>query len=131
MGLGGGLLAGLRSAEHQDIVYRPCAARLDAASTERKRQALGQLALLRRALPPLSAVLREDAVRVQLYVFGSEFLPPEAVSRLPPLSRGWVEEGGDPAFMRDGDPWLRRYMWRRSVVALDAMVAGGGGSGPR
>jgi hypothetical protein len=124
LSLGGGLHGGKLSASTQELAYRPCAAALDAASVERKRQALEQLARLWEGLPPPSALLREESVFQQLAVFGPEFFPPEALSRLPPAGRTLIESRGGWFYFpsRIGHPLLRQYLWRRNASLFDAMA---------
>jgi hypothetical protein len=124
LSLGGGLHGGKLSASTQELAYRPCAAALDAASVERKRQALEQLARLWEGLPPPSALLREESVFHQLAVFGPEFFPPEALSRLPPAGRTLIESRGGWFYFpsRIGHPLLRQYLWRRNASLFDAMA---------
>lgn len=124
LSLGGGLHGGKLSASAQELAYRPCAAALDAASVERKRQALEQLARLQEGLPPPSDLLREESIFQQLAVFGPEFFPLEAISRLPPAGRVLVAGRGGWFYFSShlGHPLLRRYLWRRNAALFDAMV---------
>ena len=124
LSLGGGLHGGKLSASTQELAYRPCAAALDAASVERKRQALEQLVRLQEGLPPPSDLLREESVFQQLAVFGPEFFPLEAISRLPPAGRVLVAGRGGWFYFSShlGHPLLRRYLWRRNAALFDAMV---------
>jgi hypothetical protein len=124
LSLGGGLHGGMLSASAQELVYRPCATALDAASVERKRQALEQLARLWEGQPPHSSLLREESVFHQLATFGQDFLPPEAVSRLPRAARALVEYRGGWVYFpsRIGHPLLRQYLWRRNVALFDAIA---------
>ncbi|HZI09144.1 MAG TPA: hypothetical protein VE153_02070, partial [Myxococcus sp.] len=124
LSLGGALHGGALSASSQELAYRPCAAALDAAPLATKHQALERLQRLREGLPPLSSLLREEAVFHQLATFGLEFLPPEVLSRLPAAGRTLVESQGGWTFFpaRFGHPLLRRYVWRRNVSLFDAMV---------
>ncbi|WP_224244296.1 hypothetical protein [Hyalangium gracile] len=125
LSLGGGLHGSQLSASSQQLVYRPCAEALDAAPVERKRQALTQLARLREGIAPPSAVLREESVFRQLTIFGPDFFPPEAISRLSPAARKLVDVHGGWSFFthRIGHPLLRRYVWRRNSILFDRMVA--------
>ncbi|QSQ21245.1 hypothetical protein JY651_39625 [Pyxidicoccus parkwayensis] len=125
LSLGGALHGGVLSAESQELTYRPCAAALDAAPLESKRQALARLQRLREGLPPLSALLREESVFHQLSTFGPDLLPPEALARLPSSGRALVASRGGWFYFssRLGHPLLRRYIWRRNVSMFDAMVA--------
>jgi hypothetical protein len=125
LSLGGGLHGGKLSASAQEIAYRPCAAALDAAPLGRKQQALEQLARLWEGLPPPSALLREESVFEQLAVFGPEFLPMEAISRLPPAGRTLISSRGGWFYFSShlGHPLLRQYLWRRNVSLFDAMVS--------
>jgi hypothetical protein len=123
LSLGGALHGGALSASSHELAYRPCAAALDAAPLAAKRQALVRLQRLREGLPPLSSLLREEAVFHQLATFGLEFLPPEVLSRLPASGRALVESQGGWTYFpaRFGHPLLRRYVWRRNVFLFDAM----------
>ena len=125
LSLGGGLHGGKLSAKAQEAAYRPCAAALDAAPVRRKKQALEQLARLWEGLPPPSALLREESVFQQLAVFGPEFFPTEAISRLPPAGRTLITSRGGWFYFPDrlGHPLLRQYLWRRNVSLFDAMVS--------
>jgi hypothetical protein len=125
LSLGGGLHGSQLSASSQNLTYRPCAAALDAAPVERKRRALAQLARLNEGRPSLSSLLREESVFHQLATFGPDFLPPEALSRLPPAGQALVKSRGGWFYFtsRLGHPLLRRYLWRRNVSLFDAMVA--------
>jgi len=125
LSLGGGLHGGKLSASTQEIAYRPCAAALDAAPLRRKQQALEQLARLREGLAPPSTLLREESVFQQLAVFGPDFLPTEAISRLPPAGRKLISARGGWFYFpsRLGHPLLRQYLWRRNVSLFDAMVS--------
>lgn len=124
LSLGGALHGGVLSASSQELAYRPCAAALDAAPLESKRQALARLQRLRKGLPPLSALLREESVFHQLATFGPDLLPPEALSRLPASGRALVESHGGWFYFpsRIGHPLLRQYVWRRNVSMFDAMA---------
>jgi hypothetical protein len=124
LSLGGALRGGVLSASGQELAYRPCAAALDAAPLESKRQALARLQRLREGLPPLSALLREESVFHQLATFGPDLFPPEALPRLPASGRALIESRGGWFFFpsRIGHPQLRRYVWRRNVSLFDAMV---------
>ncbi|MDY7226219.1 hypothetical protein [Hyalangium rubrum] len=125
LSLGGALHGSQLSASSQALTYRPCAEALDKASVERKRQALVQIGRLREGRPSFSAVLREESVFHQLTTFGPDFLPPEALSRLPPAGRTLVNAHSGWFFFtsRIGHPMLRRYLWRRNVSMFDAMAA--------
>ena len=124
LSLGGGLHGGKLSASAQELAYRPCAAALDAAPVERKRQALEQLARLWEGLPPLSSLLREESVFHQLSTFGPDFFPLEELPRLPPAGRTLITGRGGWFYYtsRIGHPLLRQYLWRRNASLFDAMV---------
>jgi hypothetical protein len=124
LSLGGGLHGGKLSASTQELAYRPCAAALDAASVERKSQALKQLARLWEGLPPLSSLLREESVFHQLSTFGPDFFPLEVLPRLPPAGRTLITGRGGWFYStsRIGHPLLRQYLWRRNASLFDAMV---------
>ncbi len=125
LSLGGGLEGSKLSASRQELVYRPCAAALDAAPVERKRQVLTQLARLSEGRAPPSAVLREESVFHQLTTFGVDFLSREAIAKLPPGGKALVGASGGWVYFtsRIGHPLLRRYIWRRNVSLFDHMVA--------
>jgi hypothetical protein len=133
LSLGGGLHGSKLAASSLELVYRPCAAALDAASVERKRQALAQLALLGQGWAPPSRLLREELVYHQLVTFGPEMLPPEALAQLPPAGRALVASRGGwffytswighPATAWISHPTSRRYLWHRNVSLFDDMVA--------
>lgn len=125
LSLGGGLHGLQLAVSSQQLVYSPCAAALDKAPEERKRQVMTQLALLSEGWPAPSAVLREEAVFHQLATFGPDFFPPEALARLPPAGRELVRSHGGWFYFssRIGHPVLRRYVWRRNSALFDAMVA--------
>ncbi len=124
LSLGGGLHGGKLSASTQGLAYRPCAAALDAASVERKSQALKQLARLWEGLPPLSSLLREESVFHQLSTFGPDFFPLEVLPRLPPAGRTLIAGRGGWFYStsRIGHPLLRQYLWRRNASLFDAMA---------
>ncbi len=124
LSLGGGLHGGKLSASTQEFAYRPCAAALDAASVERKRQALEQLARLWEGLPPLSSLLREESVFHQLSTFGPDFFPLEVLPRLPPAGRTLITGRGGWFYFtsRVGHPLLRQYLWHRNASLFEAMV---------
>jgi len=125
LSLGGGLHGLQLAISSQQLAHGPCAAALDKAPEERRRQALGQLALLSGGWPAPSAVLREEAVFEQLATFGPDFFPPEALVRLPPAGRDLIRSRGGWVYFtsRIGHPVLRRYLWRRNSAVFDAMVA--------
>ncbi|WP_224365285.1 hypothetical protein [Hyalangium versicolor] len=125
LALGGGLYGSKLSAQSQEIVYPSCAAALDAVPLGRKREALEQLSRLQRGFPPPSRLLREESVFLQLRTFGPDFLPLEALSRLPPAAKTLVHGGGGWFFFtsRVGHPLVRRYIWRRNVSLFDQMMA--------
>jgi hypothetical protein len=125
LSLGGGLEGSKLSASSQELVYRPCAAALDAAPVERKRQALTQLAQLSQGIASPAAVLREESVFHQLTTFGVDFLSREAIARLPPGGKALVGASGGWVYFtsRIGHPLLRRYIWRRNVSLFDHMLA--------
>jgi hypothetical protein len=124
LGLGGGLHGGKLSASTQDLAYRPCAAALDAAPVERKRQALEQLARLWEGLSSFSSLLREESIFHQLSTFGPDFFPLEVLPRLPPAGRTLVAGRGGWFYFpaRVGHPLLRQYLWRRNASLFDAMA---------
>jgi len=124
LGLGGGLHGGKLSASAQELAYRPCAAALDAALVERKRQAIEQLAWLWEGLPAFSSLLREESVFHQLSTFGPDFFPLEALPRLPPAGRTLIAGRGGWFYFpsRIGHPLLRQYLWRRNSSLFDAMA---------
>jgi len=121
LALGGAYHGVVLSSGGIENLYQPCAAALDAAPPERKRQALSQLARLREGFPPLSSVLQSESVLTQLSYYGS-MLSEEQLAAMEPaaaaLARDSLLQGVLP-----GPPMLARHHWRTTVKSFDALVA--------
>ncbi|MCY1016979.1 hypothetical protein [Pyxidicoccus sp. MSG2] len=119
--LGGGLIGQMTSATGQGLLYRPCAAALDAAPMERKRSAVAQLSRLAEGQLPFSQMLKQESVVMQLMLFG-ELMPAELLAALPEGAREAATK--PPALsMALEDSLTTRFMWRKVVEGFDALIA--------
>ncbi|HEX8701209.1 MAG TPA: hypothetical protein VF815_20460, partial [Myxococcaceae bacterium] len=121
LALGGGFHGLVLSSKGIEELYPSCAAALDAATPERKRQALNPLARLREGFPPLSSVLQGESVLTQLSYYG-HLLSEEQVAALEPpaaaLARDPLLQG-----MLPGPSLLARHHWRTTVKFFNELVA--------
>lgn len=117
---GGGLVGHMFSVMGYGLMYRPCAAALDAAPLERKRTAVAQLVLLSKGLTPFSRTLSAESAAVQLMFFAPLF-PSELVGELPAGARDIVAAA--PAVGAGPDnPLDARLSWHKTVKVFDALV---------
>jgi hypothetical protein len=119
--LDSGLRGPILSSAGYEQLYQPCASALDGAPPERKRQALGQLARLREGFPPLSQVLQDESILIQLGYYGG-LLSEEQQLALEPSARAIIRAGLSPGVL-PGPPLLARHHWRTTVQGFDALVA--------
>ncbi|MFP2929248.1 hypothetical protein ACLESO_29410 [Pyxidicoccus sp. 3LG] len=120
LALGGGLIGQMVSVAGHGLMYRPCAAALDAAPLERKRTAVAQLSRLAEGFVPFSQVLKQESVTMQLMLFGG-MVPLELLATLPAGVREVAtKQPGTP--LGPDNPLAARLMWRKMVKGFDALV---------
>jgi hypothetical protein len=117
--LGGGLIGQMLSASAHGVAYRPCAAALDGAPVAVKRTAAARLARLAEGFGPVSRMLKEESVAVQLMHFG-DLMSAKTLAELPASARALTEAamGLDMA----GNPLDARLSWHKTVKVFDALV---------
>jgi hypothetical protein len=119
--LGGGLTGQMTSATGHGLLYRPCAAALDAAPMERKRSAVVQLSRLAEGYLPFSQVLKQESVTIQLSLFG-KLMPAELLAGLPEGAREAATKPPDLSMALE-DSLTTRFIWWKVVEGFDALIA--------
>jgi hypothetical protein len=119
---GAGIRGDMIGSKVVDTLFRPCSAAIDAAPASAKRTAMRALTTLRKGWPPLSGILREEAVSFEVTAFGG--LLDDARARQLPREAALMSSAG---FTKLGagllGPWLLRDLWRLNVEQWDARVA--------